>query len=240
MKKFIKLTIHSKWKKTVMTSFATITFAYACFAQDVIVTKDSKKIEVSVIEKNALYIRYKLYDYQLGHTYLIPKSNIVSIQYENGTVETYESAASSQRTAMTTSQEAEGSNSFASKAPPANVMTEMRSGYPEIYKQYRSASRLKSTGSIFTYAGLGIAVSGFLGHATEGPEDGENAIIKSLTMGVAGCIMVGAGIPVMIVGGKKKKSTLNEFYQQYYSLQQPAPYFQFNVQPKGIGIAYVF
>ena len=69
-----------------------IAFTCACFAQDVIVTKDARKINAKVTEVNVNDVRYKLFDNPNGSTYMIQKSNIVTILYQNGKVETFETA----------------------------------------------------------------------------------------------------------------------------------------------------
>lgn len=59
-------------------------------AQDVIVTRDSKKIESQVLEVNEETIRYKKYSNPDGPDYVHPKNDIVTIVYENGRIEVFE------------------------------------------------------------------------------------------------------------------------------------------------------
>ena len=54
------------------------------FAQDVIVKKDGSTILSKVLEVNAADIKYKKFSNQNGPTYTISKSEILSINYENG------------------------------------------------------------------------------------------------------------------------------------------------------------
>jgi adenine/guanine phosphoribosyltransferase-like PRPP-binding protein len=56
---------------------------------------------------------------------------------------------------------------------------------------------------------------------------------------VAGLVSLSTGLPVMIVGGKKKKQTFQDYKYQYYS-QYPSSYFQMSFYSNKIGIAYVF
>lgn len=58
-------------------------------AQDVIVTKDGKKITSKVVEVNENDIRYKLFENQSGPTYFLKKSEIASILYESGHVDVF-------------------------------------------------------------------------------------------------------------------------------------------------------
>ena len=58
-------------------------------AQDIIITKDSKKINAKVTEINENDIRYKKYENLDGPSYSMKKSEIASILYENGDVEVF-------------------------------------------------------------------------------------------------------------------------------------------------------
>ena len=59
------------------------------FAQDIIVTKQSEKIEAKITDVEQDCIKYKKFNYQEGPTYTIKKSEIASIIYQNGDVETF-------------------------------------------------------------------------------------------------------------------------------------------------------
>ena len=67
-------------------------------AQDIIVTRDSKKIEAKVTEVNRDDVKYKVFTNQEGPTYTLPKSDIASIVYQNGQVDTFETPASAPST----------------------------------------------------------------------------------------------------------------------------------------------
>jgi hypothetical protein len=79
-----------------------ITLACACFAQDVIVTRDSKRINALVTQVNVDDVRYKHFDNPNGSTYMLQKSNIAAILYQNGKVETFEKEDTNIQTAVST------------------------------------------------------------------------------------------------------------------------------------------
>ena len=64
-------------------------FSNVLFAQDIIVTKQSQKIEAKITDVESDCIKYKKFNYQEGPTYSIKKSEIASIIYQNGDVETF-------------------------------------------------------------------------------------------------------------------------------------------------------
>jgi len=59
------------------------------FGQDIIVSKDGKKINAKVTEVNDHDIRYKNFDNLDGPSYTMKKSEISTIMYENGQVDVF-------------------------------------------------------------------------------------------------------------------------------------------------------
>ena len=82
-----------------------IAFACVCFAQDVIVTRDSRRINALVTQVNVDDVRFKYFDNQNGSTYMLQKKDILTILYQNGKVETFETE--SRTTQLTTSNPAQ-------------------------------------------------------------------------------------------------------------------------------------
>jgi len=74
-----------------------IALSCACFAQDIIVTKDSKRIDAKVTEVNVDDIKYKRFDHLDGPTYTLPKNEIVTIVYQNGLIDTFETEKPTQK-----------------------------------------------------------------------------------------------------------------------------------------------
>ena len=72
----------------------TIIFAFAAsatmYAQDIIVTVKAEKIEAKITEIDIDVVRYKQYDYQDGPTYILKKSDIDSIVFQNGKTTVFE------------------------------------------------------------------------------------------------------------------------------------------------------
>lgn len=58
-------------------------------AQDIIVTRDAKRIEAKILEVSSSEIKYKELDYLDGPTFIFPIENIASITYGNGRVVQY-------------------------------------------------------------------------------------------------------------------------------------------------------
>ena len=75
--------------KRLFILFAAVLMAAGIMAQDVIVTKDAKKIDAKILEVAKNEIRYKTTDNIEGPTYILPVEDIVCVIYANGKVEVY-------------------------------------------------------------------------------------------------------------------------------------------------------
>lgn len=75
--------------KKLFFLFATLAITVSAVAQDIIVTKDSKKIEAKILEVSKSEIKYKEFDYQDGPTFILETKEINSITYANGKVVVY-------------------------------------------------------------------------------------------------------------------------------------------------------
>lgn len=68
---------------------ATLLLTSSLWAQDIIVTTDSKKIEAKILEVSDLEIKYKEKDYLDGPTFVMATDKISSVLYANGKVVLY-------------------------------------------------------------------------------------------------------------------------------------------------------
>ena len=82
-------------KKQLLSALFILVVSCTCFAQDIIITKDSKKINAKVLRIGEDNIRYKDYNDQEGPSYSILKKDVSSILYASGEVETFNSEATS-------------------------------------------------------------------------------------------------------------------------------------------------
>ena len=80
-------------KKFLLISALMFVGAVAAWAQDVIVTRDSRKIEAVVLEISDSEVKYKKQSNPDGPTYVEKTSNIATIVYSNGEVEVFPDAA---------------------------------------------------------------------------------------------------------------------------------------------------
>lgn len=82
----------------------TILFCVIVFcghSQDIIKTISSSEIKAKVIEINETTVKYKKYDYQDGPTFSMQKSEIVSITYQNGVIDVFQTPTTNPVTTYT-------------------------------------------------------------------------------------------------------------------------------------------
>jgi len=125
---------------TVLVAF-TLSNVFV-FAQDIIVTKDSKRIDATVLEVNVDNIKYKDWSNQNGPTYTILKSEIASIIYQNGKVETFSNSPQQQRESDSQLWQGQSGQSKPLTLSTFNAMSDDAAGYLEIRQLYEKIDSL--------------------------------------------------------------------------------------------------
>lgn len=86
-------------KRIILLSVFVITSVWA-FSQDVIVTKDGKKISAIITEVDVNSLKYKNFENQSGPIYTVMKSDVASVMYQNGQIEVFQSPNESKNSRM--------------------------------------------------------------------------------------------------------------------------------------------
>ena len=79
--------------KKVIILIVVAAMSLGAFAQDVIVTRDAKKIDAKILEVSKTEIKYKEFNYQDGPTFVLGVEDLNSIIYANGKVVIYKQEA---------------------------------------------------------------------------------------------------------------------------------------------------
>lgn len=85
-----------KRKRLVCLLVMAMAWFAGVYGQDVIVTRDSKKIEAVITEVSSDEVKYKKFNYQDGPTFVLKTTEIVTIIYGNGDVQTFVDQSSAQ------------------------------------------------------------------------------------------------------------------------------------------------
>ncbi|MDR0540735.1 MAG: hypothetical protein LBH19_00825 [Dysgonamonadaceae bacterium] len=228
------------------------------FSQDVIVTKDSKKIEAKVIEINVDNIKYKNFSNPEGPTYTLSKSGVASIIYQNGTVDVF-----SEKTAEPVDDISKMESEFYAIGTDDNKMLDYLKKYDvPIYEEFDAACRQRSKGKRMLNTGVGFTAAGIVlyafgvanyvntnyaatYHSNDGSKHNDTyaaLMVGGVALMVGGEILTVASIPVSISAGVKKKAIKEDFEQKYFSSKKYSyqPKLNFGFTQGGIGLTLNF
>jgi hypothetical protein len=104
-------------KKRVFLVLACVCGTASVLAQDLIVKRDSSRIEARVTEVSPSEVRYKRFSNPDGPTYVLPTADIHAIRYANGEEEVYELPAPKSMSSAPGTEPGSTSGSTASPAP---------------------------------------------------------------------------------------------------------------------------
>jgi len=231
------------------------------FAQDIIVTKDSKRVDAKVFEVNINDVKYKDWDNLDGPLYTILKSDIASILYQNGKVETFSNVSQPTLQEKRSGDAPQGMTLSKFKSMSDNEQKEYFEKYVggNIYETFYAGVKLSRAGKGLLIPGVVISTAGFLctvlgaafsesytyyhnGHYyTSYNYDAENAFLAGLIMMPIGQAIVIASIPVSAIGGAKKRSAQNKFINTYFNTASIEPSLDFGVTKSGgVGLTLKF
>lgn len=242
-----------------MLLFACMIFAaISAFAQDIIVTRDARRIEARIHEVSDTEIKYKEFNNLNGPLYIIRTTDINTIIYQNGAVKVYDNARQAAPAAVAASSAVDPSLMM-TKSDDFYVLGDLRmdeAQYVEFvkanctpaYEAYQKAFQLRKTG--FTLLGMGIGfaaggttfiVLGSIFGATVSSGLGLAFTIPgSIFAGVGGGLLIGS-IPCIAVGTVKKNNSY-EVYNEVCARPSYATKLEFNLQTSqnGLGVAMRF
>ena len=228
--------------RQILLSMCLIAFTCVCYAQDIIVTKNSTKIEVKVTEIDVEVVKFKMFDDQDGPLYSLPKSDVLTIVYQSGRVETFEQATAPATNATTPAVTAQprtqstpattptqrtpaynsAGNGVAQNARPlsnAELMSRMSVNDPYLYSKYKSGSSLSSVGAGLTIGGLVAVIIGVAAGDKREEKSGGNTTVYVTGPGNAiasiGWVSALTGTPLWIVGSTKKRKARNAYLREY-------------------------
>jgi hypothetical protein len=235
--------------KNIIVLMCFASFWGTGYAQDIIVTKDSKRIDAKVLEVNISEVKYKNFSNQDGPTYTILKSGIASIVYENGTVETFTgqvpAAASANSSAVVVSASLMEFDRMSDDEQEKFLERTDR----EIHEKFHRGSNLRKAGSGLLSSGLGLGGGGLtlmiVGLAVV-LDDYTDYTTVATALTVCGEVLFGIGqalvvasIPLSAVGGATKNSAQNDYKRKYFGVGY-TPSVRLNVYGTGVGLAVHF
>ena len=238
--------------------------ALAAMAQDVIVTRDGKRIDAKITEVSSTDIRYKEASNPDGPTFVLRNDEINTIIYQNGSVKTFDhtSAAPAQSTysSVPASSASTVPAGFITKDDDFYIMGNkrmsedeyfdfIRNNCQEAWEYYQSGCHLWSSGWKLFGCGLGFITCGAIlcGVGNTLWWDNDINYNQWLGMYIPGAILLSAGsgclaasVPCLIIGGIRRNNS-HEEYNDHCARRNTAD-ITFGIKPAagGIGIAMNF
>jgi hypothetical protein len=207
-------------------------------AQDVIVMKDQSTIMSKVLEITSTEIKYKKWNNQDGPTYSINRSEVVSINYENGEVEIFNETTNSRPNTypQQTQNNPKGYMEALVSFPAAMKLNGKRLTDEELrglideqgYQLYLKGKRKSNAGEVVGIIGL-VPFLGATGVLLSYPRfDPQNrpSVLKAslITLGIGSALLV-PGLVLSISGGSNLRNVAETFNNN-----QSNP-FSFNISP---------
>jgi len=254
-----------KIKPTILVAFIfSIILSNTLFAQDVIVTSDLRSIKVKVLEINDQEVKYKDFDNLEGPIYIIKKTEINLIVYQNGKVESFKPTIQNTNQSPSNPEninEKTNNQNSSQNLPKLLTYDELMKmndyekasylstiGVNPIYDQFQNGNKmtnnarsLRAFGFLTSIAG-GILYTSSLTGIDISNVNKEFYNIIGATVFTVGQVLIVVSIPISIVGGTKKLTAENMYkdFSMGKSFSYIQPKLNFGLTQNGIGLSFIF
>lgn len=235
-------------KKLIVLCVGAIVATCSLFAQDIIVTKDAKKIEATILEVSKSEIKYKEIDNPNGPTFILETDEISSIIYSNGKVVVYNQNA--QDTAKepekeepvvnnddATSQETNGrifrengdyyyKGSFISAKEVERILERENTA---AYNQWKKAHGMLVGGAVCTGIGSGLVLGGLVSLISDP--------IVCIAIECSALVPLGIGLGLTLGSSSGYNKAIDIYNSKY---DHAAVQLKWHVAPTEVGLAIAF
>ena len=250
--------------RSLVLSVICLFMAIAVHAQDIVITVESKSIKAKVLEINDQEIKYKDFENLEGPTYVLKRSDVHMIVYQNGKVETFEPMVYNQNDYYDNTYYDNQNNfdtNFTETIPIILSYDQLMNMHDNekldylstlnetaIYEKFNFGQQLTKNGKDLKSAGITMSILGgvmyILGNYVFGDYTPEGSIFKNAGIAsfTAGQAFVIVSIPFSAVGGAFKHSAENMY--QDFSMGNSSTYIptklNFGLTQNGIGFSLKF
>ena len=237
-------------KNILITVILAAATGVTTYAQDIIITVKAEKIEAIVTEIDIEVVRYKQYDFQDGPTFVIKKSDIASILFQNGQVIVFERSAEEPKPqepipTEETVYNQDADYKYFKSLYDSEMASFLKRNDADIYEHFRYGVMQKRTGKIFiipcaVFGGVALypLFWGVL-FDTENPFRFYGLLDYSITIPavVLGTVFLIGSISLQIYGENLKKQAKNKYENKYF---KNTTSLNFNLSPTGFGMSLKF
>ena len=237
-------------RKFLTLSFFTLLTFVTVNAQDIIITKEGKKIDAVVLEIELDVVKYKYFDNQIGPTISIRKSDIASIVYQNGSVEVFNSQTPTPTPHNEYSSELKTEFDRIGTDDELMLIFFQKNNFIKQYNDFESACKMRKSGKTLLGVGLGFSSTGLIimlmgiidvnnGNANIG---GVGAMITGGVLEGIGNVLTIVSIPVSASAGARKKAIKNNFAREKFGVSGYTyqPTLNFDCTGNGFGLTLKF
>ena len=230
-----------KKMKQFLFTFIFVVLTVFCFAQDIIVTTDARKIEAKILEISETEVKYKENDNLEGPTFIISTNNISSIVYANGKVTLYQQSSTEEKGKSDIGSEPSyitrlgDSYTYKGYVMKGDAYANfLRNNCLKAYEIYHKGYVISYAGVLFLSVGVGLEVGTLIGGAIVGGYFNMPVVYCGL-----GCLA--ASIPLVIVGYDKMHQSVDVFNQECaLNPNRTHSFWSINASQHGIGLAFNF
>lgn len=240
--------------------FILLFVAAFCYGNDIIITKQSEKLEVTIVEVSKNEIKYRKASNPTGPVFVLDKADISSIIYSNGEVEAFATPTTSNETAYPAITGNNNANNSANEGSPivrlgsnlyskdGKMMNSKEFGYflqnncQEAYAQWRKGTAFQNYGITWITlgpvlclpVGLTLYACSFDGRYVDA-----GMYYSGIFFMTFGSAMTVASIPFLAIGVRERNNAYLT-YNNTCAKSAPKMSLNFQVKTDGLGLALNF
>lgn len=206
-----------------------VVLSVSAFAQDIIITRDAKRIESKIQEVSPTEVRYKEWDNLDGPVFVLLTRDITAITFQNGSVKVFDNATPQQAQNSVTEEKKIDyiarvgndeyileQNGMKTQMDKEAYLRFVQSACPAAYDEYRTGVRRMKSG--WGLLAGGVTTTMFIGMplalCSAFYTDTNVMLAAGLSMIAVGSVAMAASVPLLCVGFHKMHNSHEEYNEQ--------------------------
>ena len=235
-------------KHRILFCLTMLLLSSIAFAQDIIVTKDAKKIEATILEVSKSEIKYKEVDNPNGPTFILETEEISSIIYSSGKVVVYNQNAEDNAKETVKEEEVINKEEVSPQEANGRIYRENGEYYYKgtfisakeverilerentaAYEQWRKAHGMLVGGAVCTGIGSGLVIGGLVSLIS--------SPIACIAIECSALVPLGIGLGLTLGSSSGYNKAIDIYNSKY---DHAAVQLKWHVAPTEVGLAIAF